>query len=217
MRLSRKQSIFASIGILLFFFIGVALLRPKTASLPTKDPSNLNENSNKENIANPNSDKPASGPDFVLDNFKREEMKNGKKIWEVKASRGRYNPGGGQAYLENSTLWLYKKDGGLVTLKSDKAILKLEGSEGLSAADFSGNVVITQDNTTTLETDQASYDKTKDLVTAPNLVKVTGDKMQLEGIGMEVTVSTKDIKLLKQTKTLIEPKEKTDTPSTNDT
>ena len=204
MRLSRKQSILASVAILVLFFAGVVLLRPKAASLPTANSVKTSDNTK---TTQQDDDKPSNGPGFVLDNFKREEIKDGKKVWEVKATRGRYNPSAGQAELENSILWLYKKDGGIVTLKSDKAILKLEGPEGLSAANFFGNVVIVQDNKTTLETDQANYDKAKDLVTAPNLVKVTSDKMTLEGIGMEVVVSTKDIRLLKQTKTLLEPKD----------
>ena len=208
MRLTRRQSILASVGILVLFFVAVALLRPKSPVLPSSEVINPSS-SNDPLDPDPKNSGNNAGPGFILDDFKREEIKDGKKVWEVKASRGRYNPGGGQAALENSMLWLYKKDGGIVTLKSDKAILKLEGAEGLSAADFIGNVIIVQDNKTTLMTDQASYDKLKDLITAPNLVKISDEKMNLEGIGMEVKVSTKEIRLLQQTKTLIEPK---DTP-----
>lgn len=197
MRLTRRQSIGASVAILVLFFLGVAFLRPgshEDAQVTSTDES-------------ASQDMPAEGPDFVLDNFQRQEIKGNRKVWEIKAQKGRYNPASGKAALEHAMLWLYKKDGGLVTLQSDKAILKLVGTEGLETADFTGNVVIVQDNEITINTDQATYDKAKDLVVAPNLVKITGDKLNLEGMGMEVTVSTKDMRLLKSTKTLLEPKE----------
>lgn len=205
MRLTRKQSIIASVGILILFFAGVALLRPGSPSLPSTTDGFPDSGATSSIASDPAIDT-ASGPEFVLDDFRREELKDGKKVWEVKASRGRYSPGGGKASLENSTMWLYKKDGGIVSLKSDMATLKLDGPEGLSAAEFSGNIVIV-DGTTQLECQQAIYDKAKDLIIAPDLVKITGDKMALEGIGMEVKVSSKEIKLLKQTKTSLEPKD----------
>lgn len=219
MRFSRKQSIVASVAILFLFFLGVALLRPQSKNtIPTDSlqPSEPQESpqlhaTSDSGVAASNSAPLGSGPDFILDNFKREEVKAGKKIWEVKASRGRYNPSAGRAMLENAEMLLHQKGGGIVSLKANNANLTLEGSEGLSAAEFSGNVVIVQDNKTTLETELATYDKAKDTIVAPDFVKVSGDKMYLEGIGMEVLVTSKDIRLLKQTKTIIESKEPSET------
>lgn len=212
MRLSRKQSILASVSILALFFLGVILLRPSSPSLPSASSQNLAPGTP---TAEPSEqeDRPtqAAGPDFILDNFKREEVKGGKKIWEVKATRGRYSPSSGRAVLENAEMWLHQKDGGVISLKADKADLRLEGSDGLSAAEFIGNVVIVQDNKTTLKTEQANYDKAKDSVFAPGLVTVVGEKMSLEGIGMEVLISSKDIRLLKQTRTVLESKNEPDT------
>ena len=69
-------------------------------------------------------------------------------------------------------------------------------------------MVIVQDGKMTLETDEATYDKKSDRILAPNAVKIKGDKINLEGVGMEVIVSSKDIRLLTRTKTLLEPKKK---------
>jgi LPS export ABC transporter protein LptC len=211
-RLSRKQSILASVALLLLFFTSVVLLRPSSPALPSSNSVDPSAQTTLKPSSTPDDpETPAKGADFVLDNFKREEIKNGKKVWEVQATRGRYNPSAGKAALENANLWLYQEDGGVVNLKAEKVILKLDGPEGLSAADLIGNVIIVKDNKMTLECDQASYDKAKDLISAPNLVKISGENMTLQGIGMEVTVSTKIIKLLRQTETKLEPKP--DSPS----
>ncbi len=189
--LTRRQSIIAASSILLLFFVAVVALKPSTKK-SSKTSGSIGID-------------PVSA-EFTLDNFQREEIKEGKKAWEIKADKGRYNPSTGKSILQKTQMILYKKDGGTVELQADNAELMLEGTTGLKEADFSGNVVIIQNKTTTIETDRAIYNRLEGMVRSPGPVKVTGDKIILEGIGMEVEVESKLVKILEQTKTLIEPK-----------
>jgi LPS export ABC transporter protein LptC len=189
--LTRKQSLIAALSILAIFFIAVFVFKPSSKINSTKKAIT-------ESIV--------SGTEFTLDKFVREEIKDGKKLWQIKADKGKYNPLSGRTELLSTEMLLNKKDGGLLELRADKAELLLEGTSGLKKATFSGNVVIVQNKTTTIETEAASYDKLSGLVTSDQPVKIIGDKMILEGVGMEVEVESKEVKILTQTKTIIEPK-----------
>jgi len=204
---TKQQSRVVAVGILgLFFLVVFLLLRsPRIADGRT---TNFSTSS-----SGVKTDEPRS--QFSLKNFSRSEVKNGKKIWEVKAALGEYFSGSNSIKLTEAVLWLYPKENGAaknelttslgngaVVLSAKEATLSLQGTELVNAT-VSGNVKIVYNEKVTLTTETASYDKTNDLVTAHGEVTITGEAFNVTGELLEAHVSTRDIKLNKNVKTVL--------------
>ena len=67
-----------------------------------------------------------------------------------------------------------------------------------------GDVVLWLDDLE-LRTDTATYDRDRDLITAPGAVTITGRTMNVNADGMEVDVTPQHIRLLENVHTLLKP------------
>jgi len=185
MYLTKAQSLTVALGTLALFFIGgityMRLSQPPfvtgaTESAPVVEPTGA-----------PAGTTPATSPggsNFVLENFHRSEMKDGKKIWEVSAVKGQYFPETNTARLDTPSLLFYRPNGDVVALKAEAATITLAGTS-LTRAEISGKVKVVYSEKVTMETELAVYEKEKNLVTAPGKVTITS--AQLDIIGRELT------------------------------
>jgi LPS export ABC transporter protein LptC len=207
MKITKNQSLALAVSIIALFFVcGVYFMPQSTTRVPSV------EDSHPASLATPlpGSTVPASpSPEskFILKDFERSEIRDGRKEWEAKGSQGQYFPENNSAKILNAKVWVYKKDGQVITLTAGEALLHLQGV-GLSAADASKGVVIVYNNQEKLETDSLTYDKNKNLVSAPGFVKITGDSIDISGDELSGNLETKEFVLKRNVSSVLKPKEK---------
>jgi LPS export ABC transporter protein LptC len=183
MYLSKRQSRLVALGTLAAFFVGgsvyIGFSRPGSA--PSITPDTVTDSGGP---ATPSALGSPSGSNFVLNNFHRSEMKDGKKIWEVTATRGQYFPETNTAQLDEPSLLFYRSTGEVVELRAAQALLTLSGTT-LNRAEISGAVRVVYGAKTTMTTEFALYDRASDTVTAPG--EVTISSAELDIVGRELT------------------------------
>lgn len=142
---------------------------------------------------------------FTLKTFRRSEVRNGKKVWEIVAAEGRYFPEKNQAEVEAPELSIFTDEGNQIRVLANRASLHLAGS-GLVSATLDGNVRVIRDDEITVETDQAEYDKLKGQVHAAGLVRLTSPTFDVSGVGLEVEVAPQIVRLLSSVESVVKPR-----------
>lgn len=203
MHLTKSYSVILAVAsIALFFGVATLWFRQRT-SLPTVS---IDESTHRL-VESASHDAPSTSiaPVVALNEFHRSEVKNGRKLWEVKASRGEYNPETANIRLSEATVWIFRKDGEMIELQADTAGLHLDG-QSLSHVELEGRVKVVRNNEVTVETDRATFERQSNLVRAPGRVELTSETLQVSGVGLEANVETKEIKLLSHVTSVVKPK-----------
>lgn len=213
MKITKNQSLVLAVSIIALFFVVGVWFVPKGQ---TKLPSTSRELSAPTPAAvatAPSSadltTTPSAAPDskFMLKEFHRAEIRDGRKVWEAKGSQGQYLPETNSALITNAELWMYQKDGKVITMTAGEALLHLEGA-GLKGADASKGVIIIYNDQEKLETDSLTYDKANNKVSAPGFVKITGELLDISGDGLAGDLETKTFILKQNVSTTLKPKKK---------
>ncbi len=204
--LTRKQSITLGIGLLgLFFLISVSLVVWNSSKrVPTSSSSLTRESIGStlsEDSATPSS---GVGSAFVLNQFKRNLVKDGRVVWEIVGQKGEFSPGSNVAEIQSPELTLATKNGDPATVTAGKAVLTMNGTE-LGKADLFDNVILRYKNETTLRTSQASYDKSTETVTVPVYVEIENGTGFTSGNSLVGNIITKEFTLEGGVKTIIQP------------
>lgn len=139
---------------------------------------------------------------FLLNKFHRTETKGGKKLWEVTADTGEYFSSSDSARLSNAFLVLYQKNGDVVEVRSNKALLHFTGNT-LLRAELSESVKMNVNKTRFVTTDKADYNKPEDSLFAPGYARIEDEKMILEGESLRVKLSAGDLSYEKNVKSRI--------------
>lgn len=142
---------------------------------------------------------------FVLKEFHRFEVRDGRKIWEAKGSQGQYFPEQNAARINDAKVWVYKKDGKDVSLTAGQALLKLQGP-ALIGAEASDGVVVQYAGEQTLETDRLLYDKDSAKITAPGIVQIRGALLDIEGESLEGDLNSNVFTLKRNVSTVLKPR-----------
>jgi len=196
MQFNRQTSIFLVLGILAVFFIGGGLLvRTNAPVQPSEKPI------------------PVDTPDissgeasaFVMNDFHRSETKDGHTMWEIHGSRGQYMPSQNLAKIDNADLVLSRKADEHVHLTAKRAILHLTGTQ-LTKAELFDDIVVVYNEKTTLKTDQATYDKTNNSISAPGVVNIESETMTITGTELVADLETHEFRLLSKVKTELKPR-----------
>ena len=182
MYLTKAQSLAVALGTLALFFVGgityMRLSKPQVVATPT--PSTVPA----QPTGAPGDPTPGQSSNFILENFHRSEMKDGKKVWEVSAVKGQYFPETNTAQLETPRLLFFRSSGEVIELSAATATITLSGTS-LTRAEIAGSVEVVYSEKVTIKTELAVYDKEKNLVTAPGKVSITS--AQLDIVGRELT------------------------------
>ena len=219
--LSRRNSIWLTIGILVVFFIFFAaelrkknaldqldqLDQPPTPATTPEEPilssSINNDSSNLNAISTPSSASSQNNAYFTLERFHRTEIRDGKKLWEIEAQRGSYQPESGTAEVTDAIFSLYRDNHSFV-LKAAKGTLAFNGTS-LKIANLTGGVtLVTNGGTVTIKTSQAVYDQAANTVTGQGEVAVTGPQYQISGKGFLVKLADKALTLEQDVNTVIQ-------------
>jgi LPS export ABC transporter protein LptC len=200
--LSRRQSILLASGLIGAFFLALWLLsRQNTApSLPQRN----------NQVATPTPAPQTTGSasaQFLLNDFHRSETKNGQKVWEVKASKGQYFPDKQMAEVFEADVWVFRDNGEQIFLKAPEATLGFEAS-ALTKAFFPKAVRVIYNDSVTLDTSAATYDKSTNSVFSYTTVTIVSDMMDLTGARFTADLTQNKVVFSGGVTTIIKPQVK---------
>jgi lipopolysaccharide export system protein LptC len=148
------------------------------------------------------------GSDFLPDvaqhiqNFRRVKLKNGKAVWEVKADDAQYFEGERQIVIKKPQVTFYlEEEGRRAELVGTEGRLTLDGKE-LEAVTLEGDVVLVIDDLE-FRTQEAHYDHANDRIAAPGIVTIHGKTLDVRGLGLEVDVTPRRVRLLRDVHTVL--------------
>jgi LPS export ABC transporter protein LptC len=148
------------------------------------------------------------GADFVpevaqhIQSFRRVKMKSGKLVWEVQAEDAQYFESDGQVVVRKPVVTFFLDDGTRrAQLVGNEGQLTLDGKE-LASVTLRGDVVLVIDDLE-LRTAEAFYDHAKDRISAPGAVTIHGKTLDVQGLGLEVEVTPRTMRLLSQVHTVV--------------
>jgi LPS export ABC transporter protein LptC len=148
------------------------------------------------------------GADFVpqvaqrIQNFRRVKREDGRTMWEITASDAQYYEARQEIVVREPRMKFFiEGDGREVHVQGSEGRLTLDGRE-LRKLTLRGAVVVRLDDLQ-LETDEATYDRATDLITAPSLVMLHGPTIDLQGRGMELHVGPQQVRLLDDVHTVV--------------
>jgi LPS export ABC transporter protein LptC len=193
-RISRLQSRVIAFTVIIFaLFIGILITRTQ------QDPKR------------PRREMKFSGAEitstgFILNNFQRTEIKDGKTLWVMKADQGEYLKGQDSVKLTNSFLTIYQDNGDVVEVISDSSIMELIAGK-LNTAKMIGNVKMNVNKERYVYTQEALYDKNREIITAPGYAKIEDRNIILEGKELSVLIKESSLSFGSNVITTIKRKE----------
>jgi LPS export ABC transporter protein LptC len=141
-----------------------------------------------------------------MQNFHRIKVKNGHMEWEIKADDAQYYQKQNEIVVLVPEVTIYTEEGvqrAWLTGKEAHLGLVDDGRE-FGSMELRGDVILWLDDLE-LRTDTATYDRDRDLITAPGAVTIAGRTMNVNADGMEVDVTPQRIRLLENVHTLLKP------------
>ena len=148
------------------------------------------------------------GADFLPDvaqhiqSFRRVKVKDGKAVWEVEADDAQYTDNNQQVIVQKPRVTFHLEgEGRRAELVGAEGRLTLDGKE-LSAVTIEGDVVLLLDELE-FRTDRATYDRAADRIAAPGVVTIRGKTLDVRGNGLEVDVTPKRVRLLRDVHTVL--------------
>ena len=148
------------------------------------------------------------GADFLpqvaqrIQNFRRLKVKGGRAVWQIEAKDAQYFEKSSQIVVREPRMTLFLDDGKRqVLIAGDEGHLVVDGRE-LQSFTLRGSVSV-QMADMQMETDEATYDRSQDLLTAPGIVTVRGRTLEVRGHGMKVNVGPQLVHLLKDVHTVV--------------
>jgi LPS export ABC transporter protein LptC len=139
-----------------------------------------------------------------IQNFHRVKVKNGRMVWEIKADDAQYYDKDNAVVVRSPVVSVYTNTGALQAwLTSKDGTLALEGEDKeVTSVTLTGSVVVWL-NDMEMQTDAATYERERDLITAPGPVTITGRDLDVHARGMEVDVTPQRIRLLDAVHTVL--------------
>jgi LPS export ABC transporter protein LptC len=216
LQLTRKQSMWLGLGLLAsFFFVsGVIIYQRNNVRVP-----NVSTSLTKESIegtpavgAGPDDGAqavgtPGSGLGFVLNDFHRSLVRDGKTVWEIHGQRGQYDALNSKAHIEKPDLSVVRDNGDTVKVTSERANLLLSGTQ-LSSAELYDNVVVVYKDTTIVKTSRAFYHEKEGRLDVPVPVELDSPMFTLQGNKLEAFLDPQDIFITNGVRSTIKPRKK---------
>jgi LPS export ABC transporter protein LptC len=137
-------------------------------------------------------------------NFRRVKVKGGRMEWEITASDAQYYQARNEVVVRDPEVNFYEHDGrrrGRLTGSEGRLVLHEQGKE-IDSLTLTGSVVVWIEDLE-LHTDEATYDRASDRITAPGPVSIVGKEIDVHGVGMEVDVAPQRIRLLDDVRTVL--------------
>jgi LPS export ABC transporter protein LptC len=137
-----------------------------------------------------------------IQNFRRVKVKDGRPVWEITARDAQYFESDNALVVREPRLTFYLDQGARQAhVAGAEGHLVLDGRE-LRTVTLRGGVSVRLDDME-LETEEATYDRARDLITSSALVTVHGRLLDVRGKGMEVEVGPQLVRLLDEVHTTV--------------
>jgi LPS export ABC transporter protein LptC len=150
---------------------------------------------------------PGAGIGFVLNDFHRSAVRDGKIVWEIFGKRGRYDAGKNRAEIEEPQLNVNRDNGDTINLTAQRAEIELTGTDILQAELFD-DVVVIHNKETTIKTDRAIYVKATESIDMPNYVQVENPIFTIYGKKLHGNVTTQTVEITNGVKSTFKPQQK---------
>ena len=137
-----------------------------------------------------------------IQNFHRVKVKDGRTVWEITADDAQYYEDDNQIIVHEPRLTFFLKDGDRpCRVSGAEGRLSLDGRE-IDSVRLGGGVSVELDELV-LRTDEATYDRERDLITSPGAVTVRSQAVEVRGQGMEISVGPQQLRLLGEVHTTV--------------
>jgi LPS export ABC transporter protein LptC len=196
------------LGLLGSFFVisGVVISLHNSSRTPTSGGS-LNRASIEGETGLTLSQTPGAGIGFVLNDFHRSAVRNGKIVWEIFGKKGRYDAGKNRAEIDEPRLNVNRDNGDTVNLTAKRADVELTGTEILKAELFD-DVVVIHNKETTIKTDRAIYVKATETIDMPNYVQVENPIFTIFGKKLHGNITDQTIEITNGVKSTFKQRQK---------
>lgn len=136
-----------------------------------------------------------------IQNFRRVKVKDGRTVWEITADDAQYFEDDNQIIVHEPRLTFFLKDDRPCRVTGSEGKLSLDGRD-IESVTLGGGVSVELDELV-LETDEATYDRERDLITSPGAVTVRSRSLEVRGKGMEISVGPQQLRLLGEVHTTV--------------
>ncbi|GLI36711.1 LPS export ABC transporter periplasmic protein LptC [Geobacter hydrogenophilus] len=133
------------------------------------------------------------------------ETKDGVRQWDLFAGKGEYDKARDVTRLTDVRLVLHERGKeGEITLVSDRA----DYFNASKVVVLTGNVVAKSEGGMEFVTGRASYQSKRSLVVTDDRVRFTDGGMSVSGVGMELSVKTRQVRILRDVTATVAPGKK---------
>jgi LPS export ABC transporter protein LptC len=129
-----------------------------------------------------------------LEDFQRVKVEDGNVVWELSAREAHYFADGDRAVVQQPEMVFYEDGVEKARLASEEGNISFNGTD-LQSVEMRTSVRV-EGAGYVVETDNATYERERDVIVAPGAVRIVGDRLTLVGSKMEVGVSTRRLTLL---------------------
>ena len=140
-----------------------------------------------------------------MENFKRVKIQpDGKKAWEIVASKARYSPEDHLVIVESPQFSFYTKEGEPLSLRSREArvLLTSDKNEDVTRVELSGDLEM-QVNDFLIKTQEAIFEAEQNRISSPGAVQIDGPGVTVVGQGYSVDVTNKLLTLEAEVQTTL--------------
>ena len=133
--------------------------------------------------------------DQRMQNFRRVQVRDGKKVWEIAARQARYFEANGEVVVEAPEVSFYLSDGQVIALRCGEGRLHMGKDEKTVTQMELKTDLQMQIGDLLLHTQEAVYDSEHDTISSPGAVQITSRGLLVEGQGYMVDVADKRLTL----------------------
>ncbi len=145
--------------------------------------------------------------DQRMENFRRVQVRDGKKVWEIAARQARYFEASGEVVVDAPEVSFYLSDGEVIALRCGEARLHRGKEEkDISQIELKKDLQI-QVGDFSLRTQEAVYDSEHDTISSSGAVQILGRGLVVEGQGYTVDVADKRLMLNSDVRTTVTKEE----------
>jgi LPS export ABC transporter protein LptC len=135
--------------------------------------------------------------------FRRVKVQGGRKVWEVAAKDARYFDEDKTVVISEAVMKWYQEDGREIGLRGDEGRIVLDGRE-VRRVELKGHIEVDLADYV-VTTERAVYEHEENRISAPGRVIVSGEALELSGIGMDVDVKEQRLYLRQQVSMQLRP------------
>jgi LPS export ABC transporter protein LptC len=145
--------------------------------------------------------------DQRMQNFRRVQVRDGRKIWEIAAHQARYFEANSEVVVEAPEVSFYLNNGEIIVLRCGEGRLRMGKDEkAITQMELKNNLQV-QIGDFSFRTQEAMYDSEHDTISSPGAVQITGRGLLVEGQGYTIDVTDKRLLLNSDVRTTVAKEE----------